>query len=313
MGEEDNRGIQIRALEQLEKLPGVPALPHVLPDYRAALRLFNERYPTESNADTWYRIRQGFREQYGDIEADIDNNIDLLKSDSLNRIAYLKRLFSKLYAGQVYYERLKNLGQFLAFPKFEELRKDMDGEVWSELDAIGYAALQWSVYAMSIDYRIESELKIEGEPVKNGWLWKEPVETDENNDLAHGTKPAGRPKKKQLEKLSDIWLGEEADFWRLIKHYAANYIEGIDGNIFWSPAHGHKNALVGFICQCQEKGWIAKNSHSATDLQNVLKNTLHITLDTKQLKTGNLMGIDPKYKNAFSSLPVRLKSPKSPI
>lgn len=120
-----------------------------------------------------------------------------------------------------------------------------------------------------------------------------------------------RTSKENSAHIKDIWLGLEKDFWRIVKAHAANYIEESKGHITWNRTNDGISFLAGFISQCQRKGWIAKNSHSAPDFKRVLGNTFSIKFDSKPFQSGNLNEIDPRYTDPFKSIPQNV-NPQNP-
>lgn len=168
-------------IEQLEQLPDAMAVQEHLhwhiPNYRVAFDLFDERYPNERDADKWKKLRQGYCIAYSDFENKFEQRIDELTTDRASRLAYLKRSFDSLYGGPLRYQRQDEVASYLRSDKFKALKTQIDADLWNELDEMGYALWQSAVYGKSIDCMLERAFQIESEPIKDGWLWKEPNES----------------------------------------------------------------------------------------------------------------------------------------
>lgn len=119
-------------------------------------------------------------------------------------------------------------------------------------------------------------------------------------------KSGSQVKNNGSPKLADIWLGTEDDFLRIIRTYANDYIENVDGKPTWMTKHRNVSFLAGFTYECQQKGWINKSA-SSSDFRRVYEKSLRITFDETPFKPNNLNAIDLPYLEPFKGIPHKVK------
>lgn len=124
---------------------------------------------------------------------------------------------------------------------------------------------------------------------------------------------ASRPGRKAIEskQFNDIWLGEEAQFWEIVRTYADRFIETLDNQISWRKTNKGISFLAGFTAECQKKKWIATGKHSAPTLQKFYQDLFDIKFDQKPFKPNNLNSIDPIYTQPFKGIRYRDMSGQS--
>ena len=165
-------------IEELSRLPSPESLNYIHfymerisnKKHHLLYRLFDEKNPTETGADKWRKIRVGCSIAFEQFDNEFRQQLEGLVAKPKNRMVYLKRIARDLYNGPARYENQKVRFDFLSSDAFKLLKPQIGEELWNELDEIQFALRHSALVGRAFDYGIETEFKLEGEPLTFGYL-----------------------------------------------------------------------------------------------------------------------------------------------
>lgn len=277
LSKENNKSITLRALEQLERIPGAPPIPAKLPDYRELLREFDQRYPSQVDKDVWQKVRWICRDHYyDDIDTEIIEKQENLKYDNDRRVNYLRGLLYSVYGGKKYCAKLKRLGDFLFLPTFERFQAEMDIDLWCELSAIGYAAAMAATYTEAADNAIEKALRKEGIKISDNWLYDKPEESNHTEGIFEDLTIADEPRSTAITLPKNTFVDllcrpDDIDNYvdTLRKVTQRNRIKVIDDAGNWIGKKGSISILIAWV-EVLEQRTKFKNTVSYQEMAEML-------------------------------------------